>query len=134
MPHITLILYWLLTVMVSASWNHIFASILITILSYEYFNIHGGEREEYFIIFFVAVIGASILVVAKHFISFFLGLETLSISLYVLIAYLKSRDYSIEAGVKFLVIALFATAFLLFGMGLIYAETGTMNFQEISAE
>lgn len=108
------------------------AGILITILSYEYFNKHGGEKEEYFIILFVAVLGASILVVANHFISFFLGLETLSISLYVLIAYLKSRDKCIEAGVKFLVIASVATAFLLFGMGLIYAETGTMNFKEIA--
>ena len=55
----------------------------------------------------------------------------MSISLYVLIAYLKWRDYCIEAGVKFLVIASLSTAFLLFGMGLIYAETGTMSFHEI---
>lgn len=107
------------------------ASILITILSYEYLKQHGGEREEYFIILFVAVLGASILVMAEHFISFFLGLETLSISLYALIGYLKSRDYCIEAGVKFLVIASLATAFLLFGMALVYAETGTMSFREI---
>ncbi len=104
------------------------ASILITVLSYEYLKHHGGEREEYFIILFVAVLGASVLVMAEHFVSFFLGLETLSISLYVLIAYLKYRDESIEAGVKFLVIASVTTAFLLFGMGLIYAETGTMSF------
>lgn len=104
---------------------------LITFLSYEYLKHHGGEREEYFIILFVAVLGASVLVMAEHFVSFFLGLETLSISLYVLIAYLKHRDESIEAGVKFLVIASVTTALLLFGMGLIYAETGTMRFSEI---
>ena len=108
-----------------------FTAILITILSYEYLCKHGGEREEYFIILFVSVLGASVLVVAQHFISFFLGLETLSISLYILIAYLKTRDSCIEAGVKFLVIASLATAFLLFGMGLIYAETGSMSFREI---
>jgi NADH-quinone oxidoreductase subunit N len=107
------------------------ASLLITVLSYEYLKKHGGEREEYFIILFVAVLGASVLVAANHFISFFLGLETLSISLYVLIAYLKSRDSCVEAGVKFLVIASVSTAFLLFGMGLVYAETGTMSFQQI---
>jgi NADH-quinone oxidoreductase subunit N len=106
-------------------------SLLITLVSFVYFNNHGGEREEYFIILFVATVGASILVTANHFISFFLGLETLSISLYVLIAYLKNRDYSIEAGVKFLVIASIATAFLLFGMALIYAATGTMSFTGI---
>jgi NADH-quinone oxidoreductase subunit N len=109
----------------------LFSAILITILSYEYLRIQAGDREEYFIIFFAAVLGASILVLSEHFISFFLGLETLSISLYILIAYLKWRDYCIEAGVKFLVIASLSTAFLLFGMGLIYTGTGTMSFREI---
>ena len=106
---------------------------LITILSYIYLNQQGGEREEYFIILFVATLGASVLITANHFITFFLGLETLSISLYVLVAYLKTRDYCIEAGVKFLVIASVATSFLLFGMSLIYALTGTMSFKGISS-
>jgi len=109
-----------------------FTSMLVTVLSYEYLCKHGGEREEYFIILFVAVLGASILVIANHFVTFFLGLETLSISLYVLIAYLRARDQCIEAGVKFLVMASLATAFLLFGMGLIYAGTGTMSFLDIA--
>ncbi len=107
------------------------ASILITILSYDYLKEHRGEKEEYFIMLFIAVFGASVLVMAEHFVTFFLGLETLSISLYVLIAYLKSRDDCIEGGVKFLVIASLSTAFLLFGMGLIYAETGTMAFRAL---
>jgi NADH-quinone oxidoreductase subunit N len=106
--------------------------LLISLLSLVYFNNHGGEREEYFIILFVATFGASVLVTSNHFISFFMGLETLSISLYVLIAYLKYRDYSVEAGVKFLVIASVATAFMLFGMALIYAATGTMGFKGIA--
>jgi len=109
------------------------SSILITLLSYIYLNNHSGEREEYFIILFVAVLGASVLVTANHFITFFLGLETLSISLYILIAYLRHRDYSVEAGVKFLVIASVATSFLLFGMALLYAGTGTMSFSGIGS-
>jgi NADH-quinone oxidoreductase subunit N len=108
-------------------------SFLITIISYLYLKNHTGEREEYFIILFIATLGASVLVMANHFVTFFLGLETLSISLYVLIAYLKYRDYSIEAGVKFLVIASVATAFLLFGMALIYAATGEMSFAGVAA-
>ena len=107
------------------------AAIVISVLSFEYLRIQEGEREEYFIILFVAVLGSSILVLAEHFVTFFLGLEVLSICLYVLVAYLKWRDQCIEAGVKFLVMASLATAFLLFGMGLIYTETGTMSFREI---
>ena len=111
----------------------LFAAIVITILSYEYFEKQRGEREEYFIILFLAVFGSAVLVAANHFVTFFIGLETLSISLYVMIGYLKHRNQNIEAGVKFLVIASVSTAFLLFGMGLIYAHSGVMNFQELGA-
>jgi NADH-quinone oxidoreductase subunit N len=110
-----------------------FASLLITVQSYIYLNQHRGEREEYFIILFVAALGAAILTAANHFVTFFLGIETLSVSLYILIAYLRSRDYSIEAGVKYLILASVSAAFLLFGMALIYTGTGTMNFEGIAA-
>jgi NADH-quinone oxidoreductase subunit N len=106
--------------------------LLITVISYVYLTQHGGQREEYFLMLFVATLGACVLVTASHFVTFFVGLETLSISLYVLIAYVRHRDYSVEAGVKFLVIASLSTAFLLFGMALIYASTGTMNFSGIA--
>jgi NADH-quinone oxidoreductase subunit N len=89
-------------------------------------------REEYLIVLFIATLGASVLVVANHFISFFLGLEILSVSLFILIAYRRSRDYSIEASVKYLVLASVSSAFLLFGMALIYTSTGTMNFNSLS--
>jgi NADH-quinone oxidoreductase subunit N len=108
------------------------ASIVVTMLSYAYLKNQAGEREEYFVMLFIAVLGSLVLVVADHFISFFIGLETLSVSLYVLIAYFKWRDNCIEAGVKFLVVASVATAFLLFGMGLVYADKGTMSFQGLT--
>lgn len=110
------------------------AGFLITIISHEYLKKQSGEREEYFIILFLAVLGSMFLIVAESFVTFFLGLETLSISLYVLIAYLKNRNDCIEASVKFLIVSSLSSAFMLFGMGLIYAETGTMNFQEIATE
>lgn len=108
----------------------ILASLFIIILSHSYNKVQL-DREEYFIIIFTAALGASILVVANHFISFFVGLETLSVSLFILIAFRRIRDYAIEASVKYLVLASVSSAFLLFGMALIYAATGTMNFQEI---
>ncbi len=111
----------------------LFVCLLITVISYVYLTQHGGQREEYFVMLFAATLGASVLVTANHFVTFFVGLETLSISLYVLIAYVKHRDYSVEAGVKFLVMASLSTAFMLFGMALIYASTGTMSFSSITS-
>lgn len=107
------------------------AAIFVTIISHEYLKLQYGQREEYFIILFVAVLGASVVVLSAHFVSFFLGLEALSISLYIMIAYLKWRNQCVEASIKFLIVASVATAFLLFGMGLIFSESGSMSFRNI---
>jgi NADH-quinone oxidoreductase subunit N len=106
----------------------ILTNLVITVLSYIYLKRHKLRREEFFIILFIATLGSSLLVISNHFISLLLGLETLTVSLYILVTYIKSRDYSIEAGIKYLVIASVSTAFLLFGMALIYSATGSMSF------
>ena len=109
-----------------------FSAFLIMLLSHDYFKHLEGFREEYFIILFTATIGASLLAVANHFIIFFLGFELLSISLYILIAFQKNKDKPLEAGVKYLVLASVSSAFLLFGMALIYTALGSMQFQGIA--
>ncbi len=106
----------------------ILASIVVTILSNGYFRYQESEKEEYFIILFVATLGSLLLVAANNFVTLFLGLETLSVSLYILVAYRRARDHSIEAGVKYLILASVSSAFLLFGMGLIYVDTGSLEF------
>lgn len=107
------------------------SALLITLLSYNYLKQLDGIREEYYIIIFTSTLGASLLAVANHFILFFLGLETLTLSLYILIAFEKSKSRSIEAGIKYLVLASVSSAFLLFGMGLMYLTFGTMQFSAI---
>jgi len=109
----------------------IISALLVTFLSYDYIKQLEGVREEYYIILFTSTLGASLLVVANHFILFFLGIETLSISLYILIAFQKSKSNSIEAGIKYLILASVSSAFLLFGMALIYTAFGTMQFTAI---
>ena len=64
---------------------------------------------------------------STHFASFFLGLEILSVSLYALIVYPVHRADAVEAAVKYLVLAGATSAFLIFGMALVYAEAGTMS-------
>ena len=68
------------------------------------------------------------LTASNHFVSFFLGLEILSVSLYGLVAYLRTTRTALESGVKYLILAAASAAFLLFGMALIYADLGTMDF------
>ena len=98
---------------------------------YDYIRQVEGVKEEYYIVLFTSTLGAALLAVSNHFILFFLGIETLSISLYILIAFQRSKGNSIEAGIKYLILASVSSAFLLFGMALIYTAFGTMQFTAI---
>ena len=109
----------------------IISALLVTFLSYDYIKQLEGVREEYYIILFTSTLGAILLAVANHFVLFFLGIETLSISLYILIAFQRAKGNSIEAGIKYLILASVSSAFLLFGMALIYTAFGTMQFTAI---
>jgi NADH-quinone oxidoreductase subunit N len=110
----------------------IFSSLVVNILSYIYFEEKEESPKEYYVLLFLCTLGACVLAVSKHFVSLFLGLEILTVGLYALIAYLRVRHHNIEAGIKYLVLAAFSSAFLLFGMALIYLETGGMEFSMIA--
>lgn len=107
-------------------------ALAVTMISYAYFEQREERKEEYYILLILATLGASTLAISKHFVSLFLGLEILSVSLYSMIAYLRKREKSDEAGLKYLIMAAFSSAFLLFGMALVYAETGSMEFGGIA--
>jgi NADH-quinone oxidoreductase subunit N len=102
-------------------------SILVTVLSYEYFKGSVTRTEEYYILLLLAALGSSVVCSAVHFVSFFLGLEILSVALYALIAYRYSQKISLEAATKYLVLASVSTAFLLFGAALVYAWSGDLS-------
>jgi NADH-quinone oxidoreductase subunit N len=107
-------------------------ALAVTMISYAYFEQREERKEEYYILLILATLGASVLVISKHFVSLFLGLEILSVSLYAMIAYLRRRERSDEAGIKYLIMAAFSSAFILFGMALVYAVTGAMEFSGIA--
>jgi NADH-quinone oxidoreductase subunit N len=109
------------------------ACFAVALLSYGYFEKCEGQREELYVLLLLAALGSAVLVASTHFASLFLGLEVLSVSLYALMAYLRDRRLPLEAGIKYLVLAASSAAFLLFGMALIYAELGTMDFAQIAA-
>jgi NADH-quinone oxidoreductase subunit N len=103
----------------------------VAVLCYQYFENHDGRREELYLLLLLATLGCAVLVTSIHFVSFLLGLEILSISLYAMVAYFKGREEALEAGIKYLILASASAAFLLFGMALIYADAGTMEFSRI---
>jgi NADH-quinone oxidoreductase subunit N len=104
---------------------------VVAVLSYQYFESHEGQREELYLLLLLATLGCVVLVTSSHFASFILALEVLSVSLYGMVAYLTDRKPALEAGIKYLILASASAAFLLFGMALIYAAAGTMQFSQL---
>jgi len=109
------------------------ATFVTVVLSYGYLEKQQGYREELYVLILTAALGSVVLVASSHFVSFFLGLEILSVALYGMSAYLCNRKLPLEAGIKYLVLAAVSAAFLLFGMALIYAQLGTMQFGQIAS-
>src|SRR5271154_1943465 len=108
------------------------AAAFVILFSYDYLNRRHEHREEFYLLILLATTGAMVLVVSRHFISLFLGLELLSVSLYALISYIRSKTVSIEAGIKYLVLAASSSSVLLFGLALMYAETGSMDLSQFA--
>lgn len=108
------------------------AAFAVTAIAYPYFKDYPDQPEEFFVLLLTATLGAMVLALSNHFVSFFLGLELMSISLYGMIAYPSLYPNRIEASIKYLVLAGVTSSFLLFGMALIYISMGTMDFSQMS--
>jgi len=109
------------------------ATLTTTTLSRNYMEGYPGNREELYLLLLLSTLGGLVLVASCHFASFFIGLELLSVPMYGMAAYLVKERRSLEAGMKYLVLSAVASAFIVFGMALIYSQTGTLVFSEIGA-
>ncbi|MCK9397032.1 MAG: NADH-quinone oxidoreductase subunit N [Methylobacter sp.] len=107
------------------------AGLAVIAFCYDYFKGRDGENEELLLLILIALLGGSVLAASSHFASFFIGLESLSVSLFVLIGYSFERSKSLEAAIKYLVLSGVSSAFLLMGMALIYAQCGALDFISI---
>jgi NADH-quinone oxidoreductase subunit N len=103
---------------------------VVALLAYHHLARQDPLPDEFYVLLAIATLGAAVVVAASHFVALFLGLELLSVSLYALIAYARSwRPLGLEAAAKYLVLAGGAAGFLLFGMALMYAATGSLELR-----
>ena len=114
----------------------IFGALAVSILAYPYFESHNALNEEFYILLLTATLGAVVLACSTHFVSFFIGMEMLGVSLYAMIAYPvheeKSAKFPLEAAIKYLIMSGLASGLILFGIALLYALTGTMFFSDLA--
>lgn len=99
------------------------------------YNQHEGGYllyPEFFAVIFFATVGMVIMASTTNLLMIFLGLETLSISLYVLAAFKRFEAKSLEAAFKYFLLGAFASAFLLYGIALMYGASGSFDLRQIA--
>ena len=108
------------------------SSALTILLSFEYNEGKGIKAGEYYALILLCTVGMIILASSTDLIMIFLGIEIVSICLYVLAGFRRDDPVSNEAALKYFLLGAFATGFLLYGMTLIYGSTGSTNLFKIA--
>ena len=107
-------------------------TLLIVLGGFSYFKRDKEHTADYYGLMLFSLCGALILISFNNFFMFFLGVEIMSIPVYVLVGIKKSNVLSSEASIKYFFTGSFATGILLFGIALIYGATGTFDLATIS--
>ncbi|OLB41138.1 MAG: hypothetical protein AUI04_08360 [Candidatus Rokubacteria bacterium 13_2_20CM_2_64_8] len=110
-----------------------YGAALIVLLSIDYLRRSGVESGEYYALVLFSTSGMLLLTSASDLIVVFIAIELMSLSLYVLSGLFKRRRQAGEASMKYFLLGAFASAFLLYGIALLYGATGTTNIDRIAA-
>ncbi|MDB5262878.1 MAG: dehydrogenase [Adhaeribacter sp.] len=111
----------------------VLTTILILPFAQRYIDLQDENLAEYFSLLLFSLVGAIMMVAYENLLMLFVGIEILSISMYILAGSDKKNLKSNEAGLKYFLMGSFATGILLFGIVLIYGATGTFFISEIGA-
>lgn len=110
------------------------SSILVSHLGIVYLRRNPLARVEFFHLLMVGAASVMLLVQSAHFVMFFVALETLTISFYILIAYGRTSTFSLEAGLKYLVMGALSSGIMLFGIVLLFGVASNPNLPGASID
>ena len=108
------------------------STILVALISMSYLGKDDRKQGPYYLLILLATLGMMLMAAGNELIIVFLGLELMSLSLYVLASYFRDNPASSEAGMKYLLLGAFASAFFLYGIALIYGGAGTTSIPAIA--
>ncbi len=108
------------------------AVVLSALISDSYLRREGLDGPEFYVLALLSASGAMIMAAANDLIVVFLGLEILSLALYVMAAYHRRRAESGEASMKYFILGAFSSAIFLYGVALCYGATGSTRLSEIA--
>ena len=112
----------------------LYASIAVLLIyARGYIQLRGLYRGEFFVLVLFALLGMMVLISGSHFLSIYLGLELLSLSLYALVALQRESTVATEAAMKYFVLGALASGMLLYGMSMLYGVTGSLEIAKVAA-
>lgn len=107
---------------------------VVFIYSRDYVRQRDIYKGEYYVLGLFGVVGMMVMASASHFLTLYLGLEILSLSLYVLVAFQRDSALATEAAMKYFVLGAVASGILLYGMSILYGITGSLQINEVRQE
>lgn len=110
------------------------AAILALLASKPYLEKADYDHKEYYTLYLYAVAGMVYIAHSNNLLMLFIGIETMSLSFYILSGFIRNRIKSVEAALKYFLLGAFASGFLLYGMALIYGASGSLDLTIISGK
>ncbi len=111
--------------------TYIAVSVML-IYSRNYTHVRNLFNGDFFVLVLFALLGMMVMISASHFLSLYLGLELLSLSLYSLVALQRDSAQATEAAMKYFVLGALASGLLLYGMSMIYGATGSLELAKVA--
>lgn len=112
----------------------IVGSVLSLFIAYRYFRLKGIDRPEFYALLLISTMGMMVMASTTDLVVMFLGLEIMSVPLYVMAGFHRRSLESNEAGIKYFIMGAFATGFLLMGIAFVYGAAETTNLRRIVAD
>ncbi len=107
---------------------------LVFVYSRRYLQQRNIFKGEFYVLGLFGLLGMMVMISANHFLSIYLGLELLSLSLYAMVAFDRENPKASEAAMKYFVLGAIASGMMLYGMSMIYGITGSLNIVEVAMQ
>lgn len=105
---------------------------MVLVYSRTYLMLRGLFTGEFMVLFLFTLLGMMVMISASHFLSLYMGLELLSLSLYAMVALQRDSAISTEAAMKYFILGALASGLLLYGISMLYGATGTLEVNAVS--
>ncbi|RDH81181.1 MAG: NADH-quinone oxidoreductase subunit NuoN [endosymbiont of Galathealinum brachiosum] len=105
---------------------------VVFVYSRRYLQERNIFKGEFYVLGLFGLLGMMVMISANHYLSMYLGLELLSLSLYAMVAFNRENPNAAEAAMKYFVLGAIASGMLLYGMSMVYGMTGSLNIVEVA--